>query len=1519
VIENEDLIASINDIAATSPAASRAASPPRSPKLAPTLAPAQPPSKASLFDDDPYANLGSLDDFDYDAIGASDSEEETEPTSTSDAEYTATLPSQATEEAEKKEQTYVQRFEWNFELLTAKEAKYLNDRLAEAPLSGLTPHEQMSLMALLDTAVGLEKTWADAAAIRVTLLARYFNWLRKTNRLPPDVAAGQAPNHPLTSMLWAWALHCEDQPQLLNSLLPSNDQKNALWENVRQYGVAVWCTDGTTIRTLAERLAQQHYLVNRDPNDAAMWFILLGKKSALQTLYKSSRDDKLATFLLNDFSLPRWKEAALKNAYLLIGKQRYLLAVAFFLLGGSLKDAIAVCISNLSDYHLALFLARVAEGDASETTKELWKSHFLDRAIEQGDTALASIAAWNLHDYETALTCLSPPPSLSTLFGEDCTSSATALTSAVAAKREFHPGVLHLFRFLYGHPRVKLLRLAQATISEKKRLLESMTTYAYLHSGLTRLAIQSEDFAKRVRSLLTPRTSNDSVAMELWTAGNLEKDLALRAVVQYLCKELETCRGRDSLDLTQLQRDSGILADAFGTTSSLLINNLAQYCEARLYLKQNYLLARMNDQKVAARLLLRTAQRIAAVSMYLITNPLSARHAQATHFLTWELHRCLQLQEQQQQPNATATTSGVFSHRVRSVIEASIRVGLFVAAWSYRDFTALYNVLTSLGAFGPASVRHSGITSGAPTPTAYTVPTNTSQDLEQLRTLSPTSFVEDGDGSDSDDERSSQSRDTAVFLDRLFGLLILVKFVNLLEEFLARNGIPNAGGLNMIRTLRLWQSHLENSLKDIPASIIRARMTQIIHGKSKYVFSLDFFDPFVKADGCPSYRAPICKILWHHFTQDDYLTSQYLAHADFLKQVMRFVRLHEDLREDFDEDEQRRVGTRLSVEQDVRPTPTPEPAVDRETWTSEEESLLEQLVNAYTTLSGRINWKPIIAEFPSQTEASLKSKWQRMQDKDEGHQTSGLPRILVDQASPGGNDDLKSSLSMRKHPSSNTLSDMNSNDADQPHKKPNSLGALPDEPRSASWSPSAIRSSRLGSSTLTSLVGSNTTGGSVAGSFTNGQLKGSRSGSMVSGHSRNSSAGSSRQFARPKRDGPVMSIRFSESITVFKDKDILQSFCINPTQSKQIAVATTHGISEIISTVDSSELMLRRSASEGDLAAMGSSGSHSNSSRPGDSLSLPVTSSGGLNSSQSSMRYNQSSSNLMKDAFLGFDDDKHDVANWLEAHPTFPYYLSGSIDGTIKLWQFNVPQSLSTFREKNPVRLTKLRFNWNGSKFAATEVSGGVQLYRFDPNEEPTKPFNSLTCHNKRASDIAFLNSGSVIAVAGESTGNKNLSVWDTLVSPSRAEVWSTICQPDGATSLVYCPRWQLLLCGGKQGTISVIDVRQRKLITDLAAHPRNVKDLSVDPSQNFLISGSNEGNVKIWDLASLTVLDTWEAVHSRQTFVRSGGVLGPAISTHGVMQVHLSRNHVYSCGSDGRLLQWRYEGDDAPEEDDDY
>jgi len=119
----------------------------------------------------------------------------------------------------------------------------------------------------------------------------------------------------------------------------------------------------------------------------------------------------------------------------------------------------------------------------------------------------------------------------------------------------------------------------------------------------------------------------------------------------------------------------------------------------------------------------------------------------------------------------------------------------------------------------------------------------------------------------------------------------------------------------MIKTLRQGQSTLERgTVAFVPPRIVRDRMSEIIHSKSKFIFSLEFFEPYaLNAPNSWIRSSNDTQRLWTIFASDSSLIK-YIEQAPFLKQTMRFVRLHHELMEDFEEEAQRIAGLRLSID-----------------------------------------------------------------------------------------------------------------------------------------------------------------------------------------------------------------------------------------------------------------------------------------------------------------------------------------------------------------------------------------------------------------------------------------------------------------------------------------------------------------------------------------------------------------------------------------------------------------------------
>jgi len=137
----------------------------------------------------------------------------------------------------------------------------------------------------------------------------------------------------------------------------------------------------------------------------ALYYIALKKTAVLAKLYDSAKtdndqNDKIAKLLINDFSDPKYKEAALTNAYKLKGLHRYELSLAFFLLADELESAINVCLVSMRNWQLAIFMARVVDGPDSPLFFKIIEETVLPNDQKQKDQALCSFLRCLLRDKE---------------------------------------------------------------------------------------------------------------------------------------------------------------------------------------------------------------------------------------------------------------------------------------------------------------------------------------------------------------------------------------------------------------------------------------------------------------------------------------------------------------------------------------------------------------------------------------------------------------------------------------------------------------------------------------------------------------------------------------------------------------------------------------------------------------------------------------------------------------------------------------------------------------------------------------------------------------------------------------------------------------------------------------------------------------------------------------------------------------------------------------------------------------
>lgn len=157
-------------------------------------------------------------------------------------------------------------------------------------------------------------------------------------------------------VVWAAITDCQDE--LLQECFPT---PTMTWREMQQLRLPFWVKSVAKLQQFTEKAAQSEYATTRDPFHVALFYVLLGKTKLLASLFKMSNETRIYELLSNDFADPRWKTAAIKNAYVLKAKRRYELSTAFFLLGGKVQEAMAVAEHADRTLVLSFLIARLSE------------------------------------------------------------------------------------------------------------------------------------------------------------------------------------------------------------------------------------------------------------------------------------------------------------------------------------------------------------------------------------------------------------------------------------------------------------------------------------------------------------------------------------------------------------------------------------------------------------------------------------------------------------------------------------------------------------------------------------------------------------------------------------------------------------------------------------------------------------------------------------------------------------------------------------------------------------------------------------------------------------------------------------------------------------------------------------------------------------------------------------------------------------------------------------------------------
>ncbi|XP_039522136.1 dmX-like protein 1 isoform X1 [Pimephales promelas] len=1480
----------------------------------------------------------------------------------------------------------------------SEHAQVLSGHLLHSSLPGLTRMEQMSLMALADTIAststdigesqgkGKGGETLDECGLKFLLAVRLHTFLLTS--LPPAHRA-QLSCQGLSTCHYAWAFHSEAEEELLH-MLPALQKADPCWPELRAMGVGWWLRSTNKLRRCIEKVAKAAFQRNNDPLDAALFYLAMKKKAVVWGLYRSHQNSKMTSFFSNNFSEDRWRRAALKNAFSLLGKQRFQHSAAFFLLAGSLKDAVEVCIEKMQDLQLALVICRLYESEfeMSCTYKRILQRHVLGydhQMAPHQDPFLRSMAFWVLDDYSRALDTLLEQPN-----------------EGAAGSSPCNPEVFNFYTFLRSHPLLLRRHFGSSekpgvclpvegrevdSISLTERRLFFSAAHTHLQAGCPMLALEvlskmpkvvkrskarenrpvswssSDGLEKQdwsqpvlngfqsVSSLSSPRedSHSDSVLSFDWSQPSLalqdeplemkwdsdesdveESGLAMKTVrpetsgdapvlastptdrgdPPALTEDILAARLKFSSCLKILSSELRTLSTGYELDGGKLRHQLCHWLEREVSALQgvcgyNPFLqtppegissdpSRREDpgreDQRRRRLWLKRNQPL--LRIFLSYCSLHGSHGGGLASVRMEL--ILLLQESQQDDGLQISVPA----------PQNVSVPLLLA-WTANSKTVVANPIVHLTNLTHDLLHTINALDAPPHPDVV------NNEIFVMHTLAASlsaciyQCLCDGHS------YSHVNPFTGItYQSVLITHQPPVRSVSMEEPVLPNTAPAQWPGVSVL--MRLLESSCDESQPGLSVLLCE-------------ILSAVFLSLFVHGLATHSTHEllrivahPLNAKLWvavfgggARVPVPEKPTSPTAADPG-------------DPVEDAERKQRRfRIPSSRSNSRDApaspRPAAQPLAPVFRERFIPPELSIWDYFIA-----------KPYLPPSASRVEYdSEESQGSEDEDEDEDEgDCFDVSSPLAEHSNSNSYSWCLMRLAMVQMVQFNlkTFYPTTGHDLlDLPVCSPLCHAALKTLQR---WETLLLKRLEIFGGPPPKFISSQLLDESVSSGPALLRHKALFEPSNTPFRSRRRSAlpvkrlwqylvkqeevqetfirniFTKKRDLNEETDSALLDSTHNQieadlgypggkARIIHKESDIITAFAINKANRNCLVIASTHDIQELdVSSIlatqvltwidDEAEAEVKGTDDFLVVHARDDISTHSSTpythSSPGTPINMPWL--GGLQTGRgAAVLIKRNINNVRR----------------MTSHPTLPYYLTGAQDGSVRMFEWGHSQQITCFRSPGNTRVTRIRFNYQGNKFGIVDADGALSLWQTSTSGQPHKPYLTLQCHNKTANDFVFVGSSSLIATAGLSTDNRNVCLWDTLVTPALSLVHAFSVHETGSTVLALASKQQVLLSGGRKGWISVLDLSLKVQRQSFQAHDSPVKALAVDNTERSFISGSAEGNIKVWSMSTQTLLHSFASEHARQSLFRNLGT--------GVMQIETApANQVFSCGADGTM-----------------
>uniref|UniRef100_A0A8B9CZE3 Dmx like 2 n=1 Tax=Anser brachyrhynchus TaxID=132585 RepID=A0A8B9CZE3_9AVES len=1408
-------------------------------------------------------------------------------------------------------------------------ASVLSSHLMHSSLPGLTRLEQMFLVALADTVAttsteldeNRDKNYSgrdtlDECGLRYLLAMRLHTCLLTS--LPPLYRV-QLLHQGLSTCHFAWAFHSEAEEELIN-MIPAIQKGDPQWSELRAMGIGWWVRNINTLRRCIEKVAKASFQRNNDALDAALFYLAMKKKAVVWGLFRSQHDEKMTAFFSHNFSEDRWRKAALKNAFALLGKQRFEQSAAFFLLAGSLKDAIEVCLEKMEDIQLAMVIARLYESEfeTSATYTSILHEKILGCHKDgtgfsctklHSDPFLRSIAYWIMKDYTRALDTLleQTPKDDDENPGKEKTLSCNPVVFSFYNYLRTHP---LLIRRYFSSPEGTLATLGLKTeksfvdkINLIERKLFFTTANAHFKVGCPVLALEVLSKIPKIRKKSTITTEKD-VSSPPVQAGVQDS------------KALGGGAGSGDIDWSKPISTSFALEGTVESSAQFDWSQPAvKFDDEPLTLDWGEDKSESDDEDKDVGIMMKNSKSSSENEEQdkktSDTNVSQTPHGEISDTGDTEVdviaeqlkfRACLKILMTELRTLATGY----------EVDGGKLRFQLY--NWLEKEIAAMHEIC-----------NHE--TGGEDYCKTYTKVNGDLLDHEDIMDKPDIGSYE----RHQIERRRLQAKREHAERRKWW----LQKNQALLRVFLSYCSLHGAqgGGLASVRMelkFLLQESQQETTVKQLQSplplpttlpllSASIASTKTVIANPVLYLNNHihDILYTIVQMKSPPHPNIEDVKVYTLHSLAASLSASIYQALCDshsysqteanqFTGMVYQGLLLSD----------RRRLRTE-SIEEHATPNSSPaqwpgvSSLINLLSSAQDEDQpklnilLCEAVVAVYLSLlihalaTNSCNELFRLAAHPlnSRMWAAVFGGGVKLLVKPR-RQSENIPGTLFSKGhtnylyfvpftdfyfalqpflplSDSGviydsdesihsdeeeDDAFLSDIQIQEHKDANSyrleeIATILQDRMDQfEGPPPNYINTYPSD-LGVGAGPAILRNKAM-------IEPENTPFKSKDYSA----LPAKRLWHFLVKQELLQETFIRYIFTKKRKQSEVeadLGYPGGKAKIIHKESDMIMAFAVNKANSNEIVLASTHDVQEL----DISALLAAQS-----FIWIGEEYDREVYRDAGYIVIVNV---------------DCTQKNLIK---RNLNNVKR-----MASHPVHQYYLTGAQDGSVRMFEWTRPQQLVCFRQAGNARVTRMYFNSQGNKCGVADGEGFLSIWQVNQTTSNPKPYLSWQCHSKTTSDFAFITSSSLVATSGQSNDNRNVCLWDMLVSSGNSLIHAFTCHDHGATVLQYAPKHQLLISGGRKGYICIFDIRQRQILYTFQAHESAVKALALDPSEDYFVTGSAEGNMKVWRLTGYNLIHSFKNEHAKQSIFRNIGA--------GVTQIEtVQGNRIFSCGADGTL-----------------